>query len=76
MYVKYAGFVLESSKHEIARLIVSDNVPGIGDAFGDQVSGLGAADVVRHSHRARQAEAFQVGNVHWGPKRAELTKGH
>ena len=63
MYVKYAGFVLESSKHEIAHLIVSDNVPGIGDAFGDQVSGLGAADVARHADLARQAEALQVGNV-------------
>ena len=39
---------------------VADNVSGFGEAFRDQVSCLGAADVVRHSHRARHAEALQV----------------
>ena len=50
--------------HEIALVvIVSDNVPGTGEAFRDQVSCVGATDVSRHSHRARQAEALQVGYV-------------
>ena len=52
-----------SESIEVAPLIIPDNVPGTGEAFHNQVSGLGVADVARHAHRARQAKALQVGIV-------------